>query len=146
MTSTQIDNLLKFTLLFNKKADSYFINCDIDYIWEKYQKIIGFDPEPDYGVIWWEKRQDVELLKEWLLKWGKHDKTIDKNKYDVLKYICLSNTNDISPETIFLLFSEYIGDINKINSVEYKMHPLFEDWIEEYKEKYRREINLEILT
>jgi len=147
MKSDQINNLLTFTLLFHKCIkDSALLNCDITYIYDKYQKLIGFDPkEIDIDK---DDFINVELIlnikREWLNKWGK---TLTKSQESILNYLCIMNIVSLTPNRIFSLFEKYIGSIDRINKIEYlHIHPLIKNFIFEYKSKFKREINIEILT
>lgn len=149
----KIDNLLTFTLLFNKHIkDSYVLNCDIDYIWEKYVSMIGFEPiELDNeSEDWWQKVvlndfKAMSLKSLWFNRWGKV-KFLNKKEERVLNYLCITNCLPVTPENIFNNFSKYIGDIDNINSNLYKhIHPLVNKFINEYKKEFQRELNIETL-
>lgn len=152
MKMSQINNLLSFTILLSRVSkDSYFMNSDISYIWEKYQKMIGLTPIKMDGEFsdWWQvvvlgdfKAMSKKAL--WIEKWGRRKLTRDQES--VLNYLCVIDINSMSLENILEIFKNYIGQVEDISTEEYThIHPLMKDFIEEYKEKFRREINIEVL-
>ena len=75
------------------------------------------------------------------------NETIDPKKERVLNYLCMINTMKVTPENLFYVFEEYIGKIDDVTPIEYKhIHPLLRKFIDNYKERNRREFNLEILS
>jgi len=146
MTSVQIRNLINFTFIFNGVVDdSYFIKCDMGYIWDKYQSMIGFDPK-DPIVI---DGSSMRLKNEWCQTWNKRFIGLDA-KDSVLNYLCdttMRVVRNLSPCDIVSLFKLHIGNPDKIINIEYKhIHPILIRYIDKYCEVYNREINLELLT
>jgi len=144
MTTTQITNLLNFTILFHKvSGDSSLMNCDMTYIWEKYQKMVGVDPIEITHLNTFPIKDAIELKMGWLGRWKS---PISIKQESVLNYLCVINTINPTPDVIFDMFGKYIGDINNIESVEYgHLHPLFKEFMNEYQDGFRREINIEKL-
>jgi len=152
---SKTNNIIAFSLLFHKVVkDSYLVNSHISYIWEKYQSMIGFDPivRNDEFSDWWQGvvLRDFEAMSlklAWMAKWNRSNETIDPKKERVLNYLCMINTMKVTPENLFYVFEEYIGKIDDVTPIEYKhIHPLLRKFIDNYKERNRREFNLEILS
>jgi len=155
MNNDQVDNLLTFSIMFHKACnDTYVLRSNIDYIWEKYTKMIGFDPviRDNEFSDWWQSVvvtdfKAMSLKLEWMDTWNKSGKKLDPKKERVLNYLCLINIIPNTPNRILKLFKEYIGDVDNIREEVYPhIHPLLEEFIGEYRQKFKRELNLEILT
>lgn len=116
--------------------------------------MIGFDPivRNDEFSDWWQGvvLRDFEAMPlklAWMAKWNRSNETIDPKKERVLNYLCMINTMKVTPENLFYVFEEYIGKIDDVTPIEYKhIHPLLRKFIDNYKERNRREFNLEILS
>jgi hypothetical protein len=141
--------------MFHKACnDTYVLRSNIDYIWEKYTKMIGFDPviRDNEFSDWWQSVvvtdfKAMSLKLEWMDTWNKSGKKLDPKKERVLNYLCLINIIPNTPNRILKLFKEYIGDVDNIREEVYPhIHPHLEEFIGEYRQKFRRELNLEILT
>lgn len=162
MTNNKIDNLITFTLMFHHwvgiNNDSYLLNCDIEYIWSKYQSMIGFEPG-DSSIFNHNEREDywqnvtiddyksIAIKAKWMDKWNSRKILLDKNKERVLNYLCVMDTIIPTPSNIFSTFESYIGSIEKVKDEKYQhIHELLKRAILEYREKFRRELNLEILV
>lgn len=146
-----IDNLITFVLLF-QVDDTHLLRSDMNYIWEKYQSMIGLEPkvgENEIEDVWQSihlNNLDALAVKaRWVSKWG--TKKLDKNKERVLNYLCVMETLDKSPKNIFDTFDKYIGNASGIKVETYNhIHPIFRKFVDEYKVRFRRELNLEILV
>lgn len=115
--------------------------------------MIGFDPKVmnDELKDCWQSvvLRDLDALSlkcQWYSKW-KINEGLDPNKERVLNYLCITNVNKLNPNNLIKLFEDYIGDINMVRNDKYNhLHPLFKKFVEDYKDKHMREINIEILT
>lgn len=154
MNNNQLTNLLSFSIMFNKScSDTYVLRCNIDYIWDKYTKMIGFDPiikESEFSD-WWQSVvvTDFEVMylkSEWMSIWGCDEKKLELKKERVLNYLCLINTIPNTPDRILKAFENYIGDVDNICEEVYThIHPHLKNFIDNYKKEFKRELNLEIL-
>jgi hypothetical protein len=150
------------------------MNSSLDYIWEKYEAIIGFDPivHDDESEDWFQSvvlkpssksdnfssnLNSLKLKIIWFEKWMPEiiligrlhtSRLIEPKKERVINYICrLIDDQMKSPSEIFSLFEECIGKIDNVNSSEYRhIHPNLMKALSSYREHYRRELNLELLT
>lgn len=149
-----------FHKLLGVKNDAYFMNCDIAYIFEKYQSLIGLrinhhliiknivDSSIDRSLLLPNRaiKKQISLInkKAWMSKWGTE---MSKDQESVLNYLCEVNAVDYpTPSNIISIFSKNIGNINDINKVSYNhIHVLLREEINKYKDIFKREINLEFL-
>lgn len=157
MTSNKIDNLITFTLMFHHvlgiNNDSYLLNCDIEYIWSKYQSMIGFEPKGEnekedyWQSVCIKNFNAISIKAKWMAKWNSRGVKIDKNKEKVLNYLCVMDSVIPTPSNVFSIFQSYIGDIENIKDYKYNhIHQLLKDVIDDYRNKFIRELNLEILV
>lgn len=108
----KIVNLLRFTILF--KDNLY--NHSPDYIIEKYDHFIGFEPTVVYRIY------TPDHMSTFFLKYYKRWKVDDSKKIDtILKYLLSSQLSFGSPrinlwETMLKNFEEYIGELESISS------------------------------
>lgn len=108
----KIINLLRFTFLF--KDNLY--NQSPDYIIEKYDHFIGFEPTAKYRIY------TPDHMATFFLKYYKRWKVDDSKKIDtILKYLLSSQLSFGSPrinlwETMIKSFEEYIGGLESISS------------------------------
>lgn len=105
----KIVNLLRFTILFR---DNLY-NQSPDYIIEKYDHFIGFEPTVEYNPY------TPDLMTNFFLKYYKRWKVDDSKKLDmILKY--LLSLQMMTHGNIFQLmskkFEEYIGELELISS------------------------------
>jgi hypothetical protein len=100
------DNILLFAFLFSSvESTTYLMNSSLDYIWEKYESIIGFDPIvlDDESEDWFQsvalrplpKSSDFDsdlnslrLKIIWFKKWFPDGRKIEPKKERVINYIC----------------------------------------------------------
>ncbi len=157
MTRIQIDNLVKFTILFRKELkDTYLMESDIDYIYDKYLSIIGApishgNEEED----WWQsvviKNFEALVIKtSWMLRWNKNVKKgskLNREKEKVLNYLCVINTIEgLRINKMLEMFRLYIGDPELISDEPYNhIHPINLKLIEGYIKSNLRDINLIML-
>ena len=101
-------NLLRFTLLF--RNDLY--NQSPDYIIEKYDHFIGFQPTVEYRFY------TPDNMATFFLKYNKRWKVNDTKTIMILRYLYTLSFSD--NENIFQLmvkkFEEYIGELEHISS------------------------------
>lgn len=115
--------------------------------------MIGFEPKVMNGELedYWQSvgLMDLDALSlkcQWYSKW-RVNKKLDSNKERVLNYLCMTNVSGLYPSNLVKLFERYIGSIDLVNNDVYKhLHPLFKKYVDEYRDKYKREINIEVLT
>ena len=105
----KIINLLRFTILF--KDNLY--NQSPDYIIEKYDHFIGFEPTVVYRIY------TPDLMTNFFLKYYKRWKVDDSKKIDmILKYLLslqMGSSGNIF-QTMSKKFEEYIGELELISS------------------------------
>jgi len=104
----KIVNLLRFTILF--RHDSY--NQSPDYIIEKYDHFIGFEPTVKYRIY------TPDHMATFFLKYYKRwkvDDSISEKIDTILKYL-LSSHSSIHLLTMVKSFEEYIGELESISS------------------------------
>lgn len=148
-----MDNLINFSLLFRITRDTKLIACDINYIWEKYEKMIGFDPiiNEDEFSDWWQNvaltdYNAMAVKSDWYSRWSRNGK-LEPKKERVLNYLCMFSTVVPNIDNMLSLFRKYIGPTDLIKKEVYThIHPLVIKFMDEYKEKFRRELNLEFLV
>lgn len=104
----KIVNLLRFTILF--KDNLY--NQSPDYIIEKYDHFIGFEPTVVYRIY------TPDLMTNFFLKYYKRwkvDDSITEKINMILKYLLCSQPS-IRLLNIVKSFEEYIGELESISS------------------------------
>ena len=147
MNKNQIDNLIRFCLVFHKSHND-FITCDPSYIKEKWDKYIGFRPKP----IDYDKNLEFMLdpsVVQWREKWNVNDHVYIEMK-DIINFIIRSNEKHFFirsigmplSERIWLtsdlitLFEELVGSPERINNELYNhIHPnlirMLDNWLRE---------------
>ena len=114
----KIINLLRFTFLFKHNLYSQ----SPDYIIEKYDHFIGFEPTAKYIIYTPDHMAPGEIFATFFLKYYKRWKVDDSKKIDtILKYLLSSQLSFGSPrinlwETMIKSFEEYIGELEYISS------------------------------
>ena len=117
----KIANLLRFTIIYFDKL----YNQSPDYIIEKYDHFIGFEPTVPYR-IYTPDNMETFFLK-YQKRWGVNSPKIDM----ILKYLLSCQMGPTDLKFRLRKFEEYIGGLELIQS-EPKMgfHPNLEDLIE----------------
>jgi hypothetical protein len=152
MELKQIENLIEFTLLFNKSCDNSVFASNYDYIIEKFNKFINVDVK---DTIQPTSTKVEMLLINYTSRWGVYesDNDAEKNKVvNILSYLLEINennrTNKITPVKMYKLFEKYIGDPKNItnNDNDFRLHVLLlRDTINPYIKRFNRQIKLLIL-
>jgi len=138
--STQIENLLEFTIIF-LSGDLNIRHESPDYFREKYDMYIGFQMM--------HSKKQTDTYKEWTKIWGKSEDinsiinylvgVIDIYKEDYRGNDIEYNKHwliELHPGELVKSFEEHIGNINKINEGRRTfMHPnlksnIYDKWIE----------------
>lgn len=157
MTKNQIYNLVNFSLLFHhNNQESCLMNSDLEYIWEKYIKMIGVEPvvKPTFGRDFWQtvplpntNALSVKLM--WYNKWIKSGK-MDPKKEQVINYLSLTNSLDLVDIGITGMLHEFercVGSKEMISDDLYgHLHPIFKNHVEHFFELTRRDYNLCLLV
>lgn len=126
--SQQVDNLYNFTLLFHKVArDSWFMTASMDYIVEKYDKMIGIDIQECDDDL---DESAYKLRTEWVTKWRYTPKTPKERA--LINYLSEINTQNPTPINIHALFTKRFGNASKISNEDYVLHPIFERFSHSY--------------
>ena len=127
MENDQIVNLVNFTLLFRKEvSDSNFMSSSLDYILEKYDKMIGFEPTEDLKKL---NSKAEEIKIEWENKW--RITKLSKKEESIINYLCdINSTIGLDVMSIIDIFDNHIGGIQNINKVRYgHLHVLFKNFV-----------------
>jgi hypothetical protein len=142
MTSNQLNNLLNFTLLLHKvHTDGYFLQQSPDYILEKYDKMIGFDPLSPCDMSKFHVSMRDNYLKRWYLK------RPSTKLLSILNYFFEIHSKPFSVDSVVDAFAIHIGNMGLINNEVYThLHPLLIKFIDKTKTLHQREINLELLS
>ena len=150
MEKSQLDNLINFVFVFHRQMDNNWIDCDPDYILEKWDKIIGtrsdkfMFPKGNYSI------------KEWKKRWNVTEEKYEEVK-QIISFIIELNLRPINkyenteyywrPDDLVKIYEDNIGDSNLISKMNYNhIHELVKKSIEEYKLKYLREYNIILLV
>lgn len=138
----QIVNLTKFNVNFSKYVDS----CDLlkqspDYILEKYNHWIGFEPIVEHKLYTPDDMTDF-FNKYWKM-WRPSTEDINKKLKNILMY--LLSTQNLSIVLMSEKFEEYIGSMSMISDTPDKrgLHHRTERFVNEVLE--RNENNLKIV-
>ena len=162
MEKSQLDNLINFVFVFHRQMDNNWIDCDPDYILEKWDKIIGtrsdkfMFPEGNYSIKEWKKRWNVteekyEEVKQ-IISFIIELNLRPINKYENTEYYAylygeFSPNKNWRPDDLVKIYEDNIGDSNLISKMNYDhIHELVKKSIEEYKLKYLREYNIILLV
>lgn len=108
----QIVNLVKFNVNFSKfvRGNEPLIQSP-DYILEKYNHWIGFEPTVEYKMYTPDKM--VEFFNKYWKVWRPDTKNINKKFKNILMY--LYSTQSMNILTMAEKFEEYIGPMNMIS-------------------------------
>jgi hypothetical protein len=130
----QIVNLTKFNVHFSKFVD----HCDLlkqspDYIIEKYNHWIGFEPTVEHKMYTPDDMTDF-FNKYWKI-WRPSTKYINNKLKNILMY--LYSTQNLSLLTMVEKFEEYIGPLHMISDTQDKkgLHHLTEKFVHQLLEK-----------
>jgi len=156
MKKSQLDNLIRFCFNFHQTMDLVWTSQTPDYIWEKWQKYIGF--APNKLELYPKDKNTVAWLKNWKVSnenWEKLKEVINFIEVVNSKALVVSGGNDSgrfkqwSPSELISEFENLIGDKNKINDLEYKgLHPVLEKEVEYWlwQTSNKRDYNLNLLV
>lgn len=163
MTKNQLDNILNFTLLFHKSNfTTYFLKSNMSYIREKWDLMIGIKPVPndneeqdDWQNVVLNDKNAVELKKKWYRTWSYDvcdldyvEKKLNPDDERIINYLCRIEFQPLTPDCIIEVFKNYISDdLKLVESIPYiYLHPLALQFMNEFKTKFVREINLILLV
>ena len=137
----QIVNLMKFNVNFSKYVDS----CDLlkqspDYILEKYNHWIGFEPTVEHKMYTPDDMTDF-FNKYWKM-WRPSTDDINNKLKNILMY--LHSTQNLSLLTMVEKFEEYIGPLSMISDVPDKrgLHHLTEKFVSQILEKNENNVKV----
>ena len=135
----QIVNLVKFNVNFSKFIDNhnrgiteYLLSQSPDYILEKYNHWIGFEPKVEYKM-YTPDDMTTFFLKYW--KTWRLSEIINKSSKNILMY--LYSTQSMNLLTMVEKFEEYIGPVSMISDTPDKrgLHHLTERFVGEVLNK-----------
>lgn len=137
----QIVNLTKFNVNFSKYVDS----CDLlkqspDYIIEKYNHWIGFEPTVEHKMYTPDDMTDF-FNKYWKI-WRPSTKSINNKLKNILMY--LHSTQNLSLLTMVEKFEEYIGPMSMISDQANKsgLHHRTNNFVDEILEGNKKNIKV----
>lgn len=136
----QIVNLIKFNVNFSK----FIHNNDIlshspDYILEKYQHWIGFNPTVEH------KLYTPDSMTNFLLDYWKRWRVYEKYSVEVKNILMyLYSTQNMNLISMSEKFEEYIGPMNMISDIPDKrgLHHLTERFVGEVLEKNKDNVKV----
>ena len=134
----QIVNLIKFNVNFSKFIhNNDLLSHSSDYILEKYNHWIGFEPTIECKMYTPDEMTDF-FLKYWK-RWGIFEEYSVKN---ILMY--LYSTRSMNLVLMSEKFEEYIGSMNMISDIPDKkgLHHLTERFVGEVLEKNKDNIKV----
>lgn len=157
MTKDQLNNLINFSFHFHEMMDMKILDCDKSYLIEKWDKYIGLKPKSiiTYEYFIENKTYFHLVIRRWFDRWDKDgDSWVDVSP--IINFINEINLLDpigkfdkiMTPEDLINLFTKHIGDINKINKVEYNsLHQSIKTnyIVNRWKNKLKREYNLTLI-
>ena len=154
MEKSQLDNLINFAFIFHIQCDSKWMNHDVAYFLDKWQKIIGTKSTKNVFI------PECENIKNWTETWRVTDSEYNEVK-QILSFIRQLNSRPINniletdnhlpnnnwrPDDLVKLYKNNIGDPNLISKDYYgHIHESIKRAIKVYKNKYLREYNLTLL-
>ena len=153
MTKEQLDNLIYFTFHFHQTMDIKVLECDRDYLIEKWNKYIGVKPKSvnlSFEFFSENKSYFHLNIRRWFTKWDKKGEHWNEI-LPVINFINEINlldpvgrfTKQMTPEDLVMLFNKHIGDEKEINKKEYNsLHQLIRNKVTNWKTKLQREYNL----
>ena len=136
-------NILKFKIIFLTETELKEKNNSVktfspDYILEKFNHFIGFEPTKNVLISYFEEESVYFKINDYIDVWGNlEDKKILNSLYFINKSV------DVHPFTLIRDFENCIGDFNNV-SIEKKkgVHMVIDKWIDAYQIMYRRPLNL----
>lgn len=137
----QIVNLIKFNVNFSKFVKGNDpLSQSPDYILEKYNHWIGFEPTVEHKMYTPDDMTDF-FNKYWKI-WRPDTKNINKKFKNILMY--LYSTQSMNLLTMVEKFKEHIGPMNMISDVPDKkgLHPVTENFIDTVLEKNKDNIKV----
>jgi hypothetical protein len=137
----QIVNLTNFNVNFSKYVDSCdLLNQSPDYILEKYQHWIGFEPTVEHK-IYTPDDMTTFFLKYWKM-WRPSTDDVNNKLKNILMY--LYSTQNLSLLTMVEKFEEYIGPLSMISDVPDKrgLHHLTEKFVSQVLEKNENNVKV----
>ena len=140
MTKNQIYNLFNFCSIWMDQRIEY---TSIDYILEKYNRLIGVVPY-SYLIKEPNKIYKGNWSSEFLSPLTKKEKEEYYRFLNILNFIENFNFRK-HPNYNFKVFKRYIGEINNINDNSYYktgIHPVMREYTESYLKEYERFIKL----
>lgn len=155
MTKEQLNNLINFSFHFHEMMDMKILDCDKNYLVEKWDKYIGLKPKSiiTYEYFTENKTYFHLVIRRWFDRWDKDgDSWVDVSP--IINFINEINLLDpigkfdkiMTPEDLINLFTKHIGDVNEINKVEYNsLHQLIKTRVNRWKDKLKREYNLTLI-
>ena len=157
MTKEQLNNLIYFAFHFHETSDIKVLDCDGSYLMEKWDKYIGVKPKEcniTYEYFLENKTYFHLVIRRWFNRWDESGNNWD-SVLPIINFINEINLLDIngrfsepmSPESLIVLFTKHIGDVNDINKEEYNsLHQFIKNRVELYLGKIKREYNLALLV
>jgi hypothetical protein len=137
----QIVNLTKFNVNFSKYVDS----CDLlkqspDYILEKYNHWIGFEPTVEHKLYTPDDMTDF-FNKYWKM-WRPSANDINNKLKNILMY--LNSTQNLSIVEMSEKFEEYIGPMSMISDVPNKngLHHRTNNFVDQILEKNANNVKI----
>lgn len=136
----QITNLIKFNVNFSKFIrGNDTLSQSPDYILEKYNHWIGFEPTVEHKMYTPDDMTDF-FNKYWKI-WRPDTKDINKKFKNILMY--LYSTQNMNLLTMVDKFEEYIGPVSMISSVDKKgLHHITENFVDDVLEKNKDNIKV----
>lgn len=137
----QIVNLIKFNVNFSKFVKGNDpLSQGPDYILEKYNHWIGFEPTVEHKMYTPDDMTDF-FNKYWKI-WRPNTKNINKKLKNILMY--LYSTQSMNLLTMVEKFEEYIGPVNMISDEADKrgLHQVTEKFVETALEKNKDNIKI----
>jgi len=137
----QIVNLIKFNVNFSKFVKGNDpLSQSPDYILEKYNHWIGFEPMVEHKMYTPDEMTDF-FNKYWKV-WRPDTKNINKKFKNILMYLC--STQNMNLLTMSNKFEEYIGPMNMISDYPDKkgLHHLMDKFVDEVLEKNKDNVKV----
>jgi len=156
MTKEQLNNIINFSFHFHQTMDMKVLDCDRDYLMEKWDKYFGVNPKEvniTYEYFLENKTYFHLVIRRWFEKWDKEGKYWNE-VLPIINFINEINLLDpsgrfnsiMTPDDLISLFKKHIGDIEEINKQEYNsLHKLINSKVENWLNKLKREYNLTLI-